>query len=266
MNLGYISRMSNKMLLLFVALLFTTGLASKADVLQAGVEHSESLPPVHPMLRAGSSFDESYLPKAETDSQWFRIPRWMAGTWKRIQSNRLDPMQGLVTEKDIRVKRYGFQTDGKKGVWHWVRTPFPAVTESDYEYHYFLVQRELPVAITKDQAVIRLIWTSWSYNKVTRLITNVNQGIQYDTITPKSYYEIEVRSLLKFFNPDGRYMDTQRRSWIDYRTEAYQPIDEYKGVALKGMFYAYLEKSGNTDRLPHDQTSEYDTARANSQE
>lgn len=247
------------------SLLLSLGLAFLKPSLAGNVEHSGSLEPVHPMLRAGCQFDDRFLQGVVVDAKWFRIPKWFAGTWQRHKVST-KVLGFSVSQMDVRVRRYGFQTDAKGRVWHWVRTPFPVRTVRQNEICYFLIRKEEPISINKESVTLRMTWTAWNYDRATGIIKRVHQGDQVDAFRHKEVGVITCDSNLASYDQYGKYIGTAKVSWDDFNVEPYRPIDIYEGNDLRPMFYAFLEQQGLTDRIPEHETTRFDTGRSDWQE
>src|SRR6185437_13345955 len=86
-------------LLVGIALPAALGSQEKSITLTGGVEHSDLLPPVPDDLKSGatvkaSTFDQITAVPADgrtsqsnaepyVDYEWYRVPRWLTGTWQR---------------------------------------------------------------------------------------------------------------------------------------------------------------------------------------
>lgn len=219
-----------------------------SDVIKGGVTHSESLPPVEPTLRSGSQFDEKFIPKP-SKSIWFRVPKWIAGNWRRSQTITQVNGKPPVSRKDIRIRRYGFQADKQGRIWHWVRTPFPNTTEIPEGHCCFLVRQEEPISITRDRVVVRMIWTAWLYNHM-NIVVSVVQGDQTDTFVEVEPGVIKAESAIAHYDQNGKLVSTGRATWLDYRIEDFASIDQYEGKNLKSLFVDFLGSQGMFDRIP----------------
>lgn len=222
---------------------------SAADVLQGQINHAESLPPVPTKLRAGCQFDDHLLPQMATKSVWFRIPKWLAGTWKRTEST--SQTSGVpVTKKDVRIRRFGFQTDSAGRIWHWVRTPFPGSTQQKSQHAYFLIQSEEPISITRDQVVIHITWTVWSFSN-SGVILNVYQGAQTDTFRQSEEGVIDASTTISYYDQEGKRKGGKIATWKDYLIEPYRPVDYWEGVDVASLFADFLRQNGLANQAPN---------------
>jgi hypothetical protein len=73
-----------------------------------GAEHSLQLQPLGPEWRAGERFDDSKLPICRCDGPWFRIPSWLAGTWK--------PASDMVTQTYVADMKNHTEINGEQTV------------------------------------------------------------------------------------------------------------------------------------------------------
>ena len=236
----------------FVVLLFLLSVAvlpGHAETLFTGIEHKEQLPEVPANLRAGSVFDERYLPPLHTDTRWTPIPSWMAGTWLRKTSKA--KMFGVipVSRLSIRQRRYGHQTDATGQVWHYLRTPLRSVTECSSYVSFFLSWSET-LSMRGDEMDVRTIWTCWDVSRRGGRILGVRQGDQIDRIRQESDGVLKVSCSMASYDERGRYLETGRSTWKDELYEAYEPIDMLDGVPLKLHFARFLVENGMKIRIP----------------
>lgn len=207
-------------------------------------------PAVEPQLRTGCEFSEQALDEMSTQSTWFHIPWWLAGTWKRERSITYVPGERPNIKKDERVRKFGFQTDAKGGIWHYVRTPFKVVTHTPGSVNYFLIRKEEPVTISKTEATVRMVWTIWHVSEKTGKILRVNQGDQVDTFRPMNEAALEATSVCKAYSETGKPMGVWRASWTDHKLERYQPTPQYNGQNLFELLCDYLKSTGRYNRVP----------------
>lgn len=212
--------------------------------------YAEDPPVVSPQLRTGCEFNEQGLGEMETQSSWFHIPWWLAGTWQRQRSTIFYPGQKPSTKKDERVRKFGFQTDAKGGIWHLVRTPFKVVTRTPGSINYFLIRKEEPIKISKDEVIIRMVWTIWHVSEKDGRIIRVNQGDQVDTFRPMNESALAAVSICKAYSETGASLGTWRAGWTDHKLEAYQPTAQYNGLNLVELLSDYLKSVGKYNRVP----------------
>lgn len=210
------------------------------EPLKATIQHQEHIDPVAPGLRAGSQFNKDELPKTNVNSKWFQIPRWMAGDWRRkeIFIKKLGRLQ--KSHKDVRQHRYGYQTDAQGNVWHWVRTPYRVVTEQHDTISYFMIKSEDILARTRNSVSIKITWVTWVVNKSTGVIKNVIQGVQVDTYSPRGDGALLADSDVANYNQLGTLTTRQNWVWKDDLMVYYEPIDNFKGINVKKLFFNYL--------------------------
>lgn len=212
---------------------------------------AEDLPPVEPQLRTGCEFSEQALDSIGTQSVWFHIPWWLAGTWQRERTATWKSGERAVVKKDERIRKFGFQTDAKGGIWHYVRTPFKVVTHTPGSVNYFLIRKEEPIKISKTEATIRMIWTIWHVSEKTGRIVRVNQGDQVDTFRPMNEMALEATSYCQAYTEKGTPMGAWRASWTDHKIEKYAPTAEYCGQNLVELLSDYLKSTGKYNRVPN---------------
>jgi len=225
--------------LLVVAL--ATGANSKT--LQTGIEHEERLPALGSQLLPGNVFEEDNLTRltGETtwgESEWTKIPAWLAGTWQRSTVN--ETIDGKHSQHhDVRARIFGFQTDVKGDIWHWNRTPFFVVSKEEGILRYFRMETE-DIYVNDDVVNVRMNWTEWDLDPSTKKIIAVNRGDQIETITHYVGDLIEVNSSIQTYDLEGKKASQIAAHWKDYRTKAYSQIDVDGTVQVKPLFRAYL--------------------------
>ncbi len=211
---------------------------------------AEDPPAVQLDLRTGCEFNEQSLGEMGTTSNWFHIPWWLAGTWKRERSTSFVPGEKPIVKKDERIRKYGFQTDAKGGIWHLVRTPFKVVTRTPGSINYFLIRKEEPIKIAKDEVVVRMVWTIWHVSEKTGRIVRVNQGDQVDTFRPMNERALDASSVCQAYSETGLPMGVWRAKWTDHKLEEYQPTVEFNGLNLVELLSDYLKSKGRYNRVP----------------
>ncbi len=210
--------------------------------------------PASPMLQTGCRFNEADLGEMEVDSNWFEIPSWLAGVWKREKSTQ--KILGFIplTRMDVRMRKYGFQTDSKGGIWHLVRTPYKTVTQTQGRKNVFVCWQEYPVSVSSDEVKVSLKWTVWCVSNYDSKIIEVRQGEQIDTYRPNSSTEIKVESNLKNSTESGQAFFNSKVKWKDSKVSEYAPLDVYRGLELRPMLDSYLRSVGKNELVPNVQT------------
>jgi len=216
----------------------------------ANATYAEDPPAVPLQLRTGLEFNEQDLGEMATQSSWFHIPWWLAGTWKRDHSVTYSQGESPRPKKDERVRIFGFQTDAKGGIWHLVRTPFKVVTRTPGSINYFLIRKEEPIKISKHEVTIRMVWTIWHVHEKTGRILRVNQGDQVDTFRPMNENTLDASSVCQAYSETGRPMGLWRAKWTDHKIETYKPTPELNGQNLVVLLSDYLKQNGRHNRVP----------------
>ncbi len=212
--------------------------------------YADDPPAVSPQLRTGCEFNEQSLGEMQTQSNWFHIPWWLAGTWKRERSITFSQGEPPRPKKDERVRIFGFQTDGKGGIWHLVRTPFKVVTRTPGSINYFLIRKEEPIKISKHEVTIRMVWTIWHVHEKTGRILRVNQGDQVDTFRPVNENTLSATSVCQAYSETGKPMGLWRAQWTDHKIEVYKPTQELNGQNLVVLLSDFLKSTGRYNRIP----------------
>jgi hypothetical protein len=177
-------------------------------------------------------------------STWFKIPGWIAGVWQRRMTTT--KVLGFLpaTSQDIRLRRYGFQNDNNGDIWHWVRTPFPVITDTGNFINHFVIRVEEPISVSEEQVIVHMVWTRWSVRKDIGIIDHVAQGDQVDSFQKIQPNVIHANSSLANYTELGKFLVKSKATWKDYLVEPYQRINEYRGVNVRELFVDFLARRG----------------------
>ncbi len=235
-------------LLLALLVLSTQSQPLYGKTLSATIEHKKVLPSVPEELRAGATFDDSYL-QAMSSSKWFKIPDWLAGTWQRKRIKKRVMGMAVVSVADHRIRHFGHQVDARKEIWHWVKVPRRIITERPNLLSYFFASDESCEEIDKNTVKVRTIWTAWSVNKSNNQIVKVQQGDQIDIFKLKASGKLKADSYTQYYNQSGIKIASQRAYWEESKIEEFNQIDFQDNQNLRVLFEEFLKQNGLTDLL-----------------
>lgn len=148
--------MKSVVLALVAVFLITQPGLSQSESLSASVELNQKLPSIDPTLSPGSTFDKDVakqllFEKHPKTNDWFRIPKWLAGSWESneaVTTFSRDEKTGYIDEsprphKSAGISDFGDQIDKVGDVWQKIRARYIAETEGDDTTTYaFMLQYE----------------------------------------------------------------------------------------------------------------------------
>jgi hypothetical protein len=210
--------------------------------LQGGTDHSEFLPPVPDEMKAGSQLDENSVAKASsnTSNDWYRVPKWLAGTWPR-QSVILDYDKDFktgethtnpVSQTDVSTSDYGYLPDSKGDVWDTAQR-FSTI-RSDYGKTNGIshVKSNKVLSASDNQITIESEGTLTIVDKKKNVILSTRQCEAIRTFSLLDDGGIRVESSQKDFDQDGHPLSLKRTEFTAHRSA---PFDPSRGIADKPM-------------------------------
>ncbi|HMP54554.1 MAG TPA: hypothetical protein PKD05_23605, partial [Candidatus Melainabacteria bacterium] len=129
--------------------------------LKLGVEHSESVAPVPLKLQLGEIFDERIL-STPSNLQWYRIPEWLAGKWRRQQETIVstrDFQTGQVSNsrraiRSEQIADFGVQRDAAGDIWN-CNLSMKGVSDRGSYRSVALVRKQVPVVSEPGRVVLQ---------------------------------------------------------------------------------------------------------------
>lgn len=232
---------------------------ARAEFLQGGVEHSDSLPPVDSRLRSGSQFDEHYFDKVVPNNLWVPIPAWFAGVWQTrsetmLQKIDLQDPSNLIPCPQTFVRNdswtFGMQVDSTGQIWHFINVPSYRKVKfgDDYEYRYELSKDFSYTGEDRVSAKYRFI--AFSVEGASQRILDSRQQETQWHFTPAMGGNMRADNSFKVFTPAGLPLSYSRNRAPFYRVRPFTPIDTYAGIDMRKSFRDYLISHQMTDRVP----------------
>jgi hypothetical protein len=230
---------------------------TKHITLQGGVHHSQELPALPPSLITGATFDDKPLTAPPVVDDWYWIPNWLAGDWRRdeetvVSSHSYEtgednnqPHTMAVTEK----AQFGVQRDKFGGIWH-CRLATAGVADLGSYLSIALVQTQEPVVVSESKVVIRDVFTELHVIADTRVIIWSAQAESLTRYEPLPNGAIKTSTSIKFFDERGMPTIKQLNQSVETRTKQFVPTDTYKGRDLHELFKQYLVSHGKPDYAP----------------
>jgi hypothetical protein len=226
-------------------------------ILQGGVEHSQQLQRLPSYLQTGSIFSNRLLSSPATANEWYWIPDWLAGDWRRDQETVVStysfesgtqnnlPHTVAATE----LAQFGVQRDRFNGVWH-CRLAGSGVADCGSYLSIALVQSQEPVMVSQQKVEIKDVFTELHVNKETSVIIDSMQAESLTTYEPNADGSLKVSTSVKVFDESGMPKREEHSVSITAKTKVFVPLDLYKGRDLKQSFKQFMLASGKANYLP----------------
>jgi hypothetical protein len=230
---------------------------TKRVLLQGNVEHSQDLPPLPPTMNIGAIFDNKLLSAPPVVDDWYWIPDWLAGDWRRDQETVVSthnfesgednrtPHTMAVTE----LAQFGVQRDKFGGVWH-CRLATGGVADCGSYFSIALVQSQEPETVSRDKVIVRDVFTELHINKETNVIIFAAQAESLTRYEPLVDGSLKTTASVKFFDESGIAKKGQINESVETKTKQFTPTDAYKGKDLRALFKQYLLTHGKSDYIP----------------
>jgi hypothetical protein len=223
-----------------------------AELIDGGVSLSEALPPVHPSLRAGATFDQANLPAMGTTGGWYWIPSWAAGTWHREVMTYIAPNGAYQTQLS-RVNHYwGQQIDIRSEIWQHHNEPYGEREDLPKWTEWKTVVLREPVQLTAMQMQMHFRATTVQVDRKTGKIRRSYQQEEMQILQPEPRGTMYQESWIKFFDemgkPEGREHGVAHLTLI----QPFQPVavDPKTGVDLRQDFKIFLASHGYQYLVP----------------
>jgi hypothetical protein len=243
---------------------------TKKPMLQGGVEHSYSLPPVDKTLRSGANFDERAFTNVVPTNLWVAIPPWMAGTWETRTETQLEfadlTFPGLGTTNQPRMFTrqdnwiFGMQTDKYGQIWHFINVPSyrKVVLASTIEHRRELSKEFL--FVSKNRVMTRYRFLAVIANTETNKIQQVRQQETVMLYKPESQNVLRGFGSVKIFSQEGIPLLVSKNFTPFYRVQHFAPVPTYHGIDMRKSFRDYLVSHNLADRVPDDLKAQFGTA------
>lgn len=256
-----------------LSLLYPGSLSAQQPLLEGKIEHSASLPPVDPHWKVGRKLDENKLPSPGSHSTiiWWRIPDWLAGTWrttgkvKRLSLINLERSEQTSGFDAIDVKYpdaevIGYQRDRQGYIWTCVPAPYVGRSVQKDGINISVVHSALPLELSDNQVVIRFLATTMTVDRQKGRIISVTQRESLQTYKPIETGKLLVQASMRYFDAEGnpRYESkvlSQSSRHELYKETSYLPASGLVPtlIDLRKSFDNFL-RSKNMDALIPERT------------
>ncbi len=230
--------------------------SSTKMMLQGGVSHSQELPALPKQFKIGATYQDEPQQQAKEDG-WYWIPSWLAGDWRRDEEtivSEYDYMTGegshiphtiMATE----LAQFGQQRDSQGGIWH-CRLASAGLADCGSYFSVAHIQKQEPVAVSKDRVVIKDVFTELRVNKDTHAIIDSVQAESITEYFPMKDGVLKVTSSVKSFDEQGMAKKLQNNVSTTLRTKPFLPTNFYKDKNLRASFKRYLESHNLSNLIP----------------
>lgn len=211
--------------------------------LQAGVSHTEVIPPVEKLLRPGVKFDEKNVPELSGEEQWFWIPKWFAGKFIRNTETHYTAFGPMTMKsRSVSAEQRGHQLDANGEIWNYSNRLSPFQVEAS-KYVCFMIPRQYQfLTITRDKIVLRALTTKIYYWKRNRKIFKVTQDVDIQVKTPKGPGTYLTEETTKVYDMNGKFKKSVDGYYLSTLVSDFQQIENYQGVDLKTSLEEHFKK------------------------
>ncbi len=250
-----------------VVSIFAAAPLSAQMLLEGRVEHSPKLSPVDDYWKIGAKFEKKRLPAPDQGLTWWKVPSWLAGSWKtegkvrRLSLKEIggERSQGFdaidINYPDIEV--IGYQKDAEAAVWTCVPTPYIGRTVQGKNMNVSVIYSADPLTVSEKEVVIKFLARTIVVNKKDNKIVSVTQRESLQTYRPIEDGKVLVQASMRFFDENGeaRYESkvlSHERRKDSYKETPYlpSPAKEPTLIDLRRSFAAYLKRKNLKYLIP----------------
>lgn len=235
-----------------------TGSRKKRTPIKGNVSHTDRLPPVEEKFKVGAEFNNSILKGDSGETlEWYRIPAWLAGTWKRSEETvvyQIDLRSGHEsrtpqTVSVIETANFGVQVDSQGYVWH-AELSNRGLGEGGNYRVIALIRFQKPERAADDEVILRQVTTQLFVNPINNTIARIYQSESLNRFSPEKNGSLKTDMSVKFFDAGGKPISIQRNESVSWRTEEFKILNQYKGRRLDEEFKAFLRSQGKEELVP----------------
>lgn len=231
--------------------------------LEGGINHKIELAPGLASLKPGGDFSIDFL-RPQPNDVWVKIPKWLAGTWRSLNTLRTfnyDEKSGETDNSSQIVQKttreiFGLQQDAAGDIWTLAINPNPTLSQERTKegtegnagqvtvMDSFLISKNDYQVTGTDRATILATAEEIRVNKANNKISTIeNQKI----VRKFSLLEDGLVTCLSEqtnFEPDGTPLSKQKFAVVLRRIEPFQNQDDLNAIKLKSSFEKFLDKTG----------------------
>ncbi len=256
-------------------------MASSAESLFGGLEHSERLEPIKENIRAGQSFEDKKASTSSDDGDWFKIPKWLAGDWltvDEVQTYSYDDKSGTTDSSATKLtsrqkETFGWQTDNRGDIWT-TKNPLKLLegtedimsslnakeVKSDDQaskteqtpitLRILVLRQNQPLRISQDKVQFKSTDTIIRIDKRNARIVSAEKAEIIRQVLPLDTNLVAVSSDVQYYDEAGFPTRKVKIASILKRTGNFAKTDEFGGRNLQASFSKYLQNSGNIGLMP----------------
>jgi hypothetical protein len=242
---------------LAVSGLFLLAGAGEGKTLKAEINHSDVADPVEAKLLPGQLFDAANLPpgSAGDSNNWYKIPKWLAGTWHKDSQTNAYQYNYLTRQEDSTQRTviakgngiWGTQTDAQGEIWEFNPAPYVDTVDGGTDTIVQLIRSSEPLEVSSERFVKNTLDTQLRVDKATGKIKTVQTAEQISTYTIDSPGVLKRETSSKVFGQDGKPLMLARSIAYENKIADYQPRDVINGKNLKSLFQEYIEQNKPVD-------------------
>jgi hypothetical protein len=239
-----------------IILCFLSAGTADARLLEAKIEHSESMEPLSPNLQPGATFSNDNLPGAAQKNlgNWYKIPAWLGGVWhsERQTDYYNYSYQSNTTDNTPHVRvaradgRWGIQKDSHGTIWQYDPVPSTESIDAGDEIVMQIVRIAESLELGDERFGRRSINTQIRVDKTTGTIKASETGEEISYYIPQSEVMVKVETSSKVFDSMGRATLLSKSVTYESRLLPFEEQDNYRGKDMKALFLQFLKQSGST--------------------
>lgn len=232
--------------------------SSSAVTLKGQVQHTDKLAPTNEELRPGSDFRPASLPSIRETSEWYRVPKWFAGTFKIDESvvvKSYEYISGKTTFLNQKLnpsgqETRGYQRDARSDIWHLSTTSGTSRSEDAAHILYNIVHWYGPEEIGEERVVMRILATTVVVGRKSGKIEGLFRREDIKTYVPLKPGVVSVSYTSKSFNPEGIPLDLQTGFSVHKQIAEFQPVKQLGETDVSELFRQFLEANGLSQLVP----------------
>jgi hypothetical protein len=232
--------------------------AGSKVLLQGGVEHTRTLPPVEASLRPGSLFNANAFKATKPANKWYLLPDWIAGTWDipgYTQYSIHDYRTGKTNDIWRTVSQYsteqiGMQTDKLGQAWYFPCVPYVVRHYENDIYHEQVIEQKEVLEVGHNRVVINYLSMDIQVDRSTGRVVRTDRVETLRVFTPQHHNFIRCDASQKTFNEDGKPLTLERRVHFSTRISGFRPQARCNGESLRNMFREYLRENNLNHLIP----------------
>jgi hypothetical protein len=222
--------------------------ASAAPILQAGIQHTETLPPMPEQFQPGRRLQQS---NQQRHVYWQQIPRWLAGrfystveTQKATFNNTGTPAPPVNIRQVVNDDYWGEQSDALGNIWRIEILPHSSFHDNDY-----MLIEDRRIVFQDDKKVVLRVRRFDVIVDQNQTILQSGQADEIKTILRKPT-GIHVDYDIVKYDAGGRPEFGVVTSFDAKRTEEFRPCDSMPGLDVRQSFFDFLQTSGHPELIP----------------